>query len=109
MQTASTEKITNYRIALHGFQIVAFRLGEQLVKLPNPAVRILGVVLWFSATGVTLVVDFLDTELQDRQIREAVEEAVRIEIEDQRAVTFITESGRTESVPLKENQYSDGQ
>lgn len=103
--TAPTPAIQGSKIALRGYQIVAVKAGEKLIQLPHPALRILAVALIISAVGSEILIVYLDDELRRREIREAISEEQRIFLEEQRAVTFLTENGQEESIPLRDNVY----
>lgn len=102
-----TEVLDNTRIGLRGFQIVAFSVGQRVVLLPHPAVRILGVALLVSGVATFLVVEYLDVELKRRSVREELSDDERIAIESDLAIEFETENGLTESVALGPNQYEE--
>jgi hypothetical protein len=102
-----TEVLTNTRIGLRGFQIVAFTVGQRMVFLPLPAVRILGVALLVSGVATFLVVEYLDVELKRRIVREELSDKERIAIESNLAVEFQTDNGLTESVALGPNRYEE--
>ena len=105
LEDASTETLKDTRLALRGFQIVALRVGERLIRLPHPAVRVLGAVLVFTAAGAELVVEYLDVELQKRELRETLAEEVRMAAERRQSITAVTEAGEEETITLQPNQY----
>lgn len=103
----SDEVLENTRVGLRGFQIIAFSVGQRVVLLPPPAVRILGVALLVSGVATLLVVEYLDVELKRRMVREELSDQERIAIESDLAVEFQTENGLTETVALGPNRYED--
>ena len=105
--TATTETVQNSKLALRGYQIVAYKLGETLIHTPHPVTRIIGVFIAFSATAAELVIEYLDDELERRHIRETLSEQQRILVEQHRSVTFLTENGAEEHVALGDNQYAE--
>jgi len=102
-----TDVLENTRIGLRGFQIIAFTVGQRIVYLPHPAVRILGVALLVSGAATFLVVEYLDVELKRRNYREGLSDEERIALESELAVEFQTENGLTETVALGPNQYEE--
>ena len=100
-----TETLESVHVGLRGFQLVAFMVGKRVVRLPHPAVRILGVALVSTALVSLLAIEYLDDELRRRQIREELSEDERSSIEAQLAVVFTTENGLDEQVHLGPNRY----
>ena len=45
VEEVPTETLESVHVGLRGFQLVAFMVGKRVVRLPHPAVRILGVAL----------------------------------------------------------------
>ncbi len=107
VEKVSTPTIQGSKIALRGYQIVAAKVGDRLIRLPHPGVRILAVVLIISAIATELVIEYLDDELQRREVREAITEEEKILIEGRRSVVFITEKGQEKKVSLGDNRYVD--
>lgn len=107
VKDATESEIQYTKIGLRGYQIVAAKVGEKLIKFPHPAIRVLVVALLITAVASGLVIEYLDDELLRRQIREALSDEQRMQIERHRAVTFVTENGQEENVPLGENCYSE--
>jgi hypothetical protein len=105
IKAAPTPVVQHTKIGLRGYQIVAAKAGEKLIKFPHPVVRVLAVALVITAVASELVIEYLDDELQSRQIREALSEEQRMEVERQRSVTFVTANGQEEKVPLGDNRY----
>ena len=106
VETSPKIVVQGTKLALRGYQIVAMYVGEKLVRLPHLAVRIVGVFLVTTSLGTELVVDYLDDELQKREIRESITEQQKISIEERRSVKFILDNGQEESVRLGDNQYA---
>ncbi|MAI35629.1 MAG: hypothetical protein L7W43_11875 [Rubripirellula sp.] len=100
-----TETIESLHVGLRGFQLVAFLVGKRVVRLPHPAIRILGVALVSTALVSLLAIEYLDDELKRRQIREELSEQERASIEALLAVVFTTENGLDEQVQLGPNRY----
>lgn len=105
VQEIPTETLESVHVGLRGFQLVAFIVGKRVVRLPHPAVRILGVALVSTALVSLLAIEYLDDELKRRQIREELSEQERSSIEAQLAVVFTTENGLDEQVHLGPNRY----
>ena len=105
VQEIPTETLESVHVGLRGFQLVAFIVGKRVVRLPHPAVRILGVALVSTALVSLLAIEYLDDELKRRQIREDLSEEERSSIEAQLAVVFTTENGLDEQVQLGPNRY----
>jgi hypothetical protein len=104
--SAPTSTLSATKVALHGYAIVAAKVGERLVRLPHPGLRILGVFLVFSAAGAELVIVYIDDELMERRIEEKLSEKEQITIESGRSVVFQTENGKEETVIIGANQYT---
>ena len=100
-----TETLESVHVGLRGFQLVALMVGKRVVRLPHPAVRILGVALVSTALVSLLAIEYLDDELKRRQVREELTEDERSSIEAQLAVVFTTENGLDEQVQLEPNRY----
>lgn len=100
-----TETLESVHVGLRGFQLVTLMVGKRVVRLPHPAVRILGVALVSMALLSLLAIEYLDDELKRRQIREELSEGERSSIEAQLAVVFTTENGLDEQVQLGPNRY----
>ena len=105
VEEVPTETIQSVQVSLRGFQLVAFMVGKRVVRLPHPAVRILGIVLVSTALVSQLAIEYLDDELKRREIREELSEEERASIEAQLAVVFTTENGLEEQVQLGPNRY----
>ncbi len=105
VEDVPTETLKSVHVGLRGFQLVAFMVGKRVVRLPHPAVRILGVALVSTALVSLLAIEYLDDELKRRQIREELSEDERSSIEAQLAVVFTTENGLDEQVQLEPNRY----
>ena len=103
-----TETLENAHVGLRGFQLVAFMVGKRVVRLPHPAIRILGVALVSTALVSLLAIEYLDDELKRRQIREELSEEERSSLEAQLAAVFMTENGLEERVQLGPNRYESG-
>ena len=97
--------LENTRVGLRGFQIVSMTVGQRIIFLPTPGVRVLGVALLVSGLVTLLVIEYLDVELKRRVVREELSDAERIAVESKLAVEFQTENGLSESVALGPNQY----
>ncbi|MEM8671422.1 MAG: hypothetical protein AAGG48_28135 [Planctomycetota bacterium] len=104
----STDALQSTRVGLRGFQIVSLMVGQRIIFLPAPGVRVLGVALLVSGLATLLVVEYLDVELKRRTIREELSDDERIGVESSLAVEFQTDNGLTESVALGPNQYEEG-
>lgn len=109
VEDVSTQRLESIQVSLRGFQLVAFLIGKRVVRLPHPAVRILGVALVSTALVSQLAIEYLDDELKRRQIREELSEAERASIEARLAVVFTTENGLEENVQLGPNRYESEQ
>jgi hypothetical protein len=105
VEEVSTETIQSVQVSLRGFQLVAFMVGKRVVRLPHPAVRILGIALVSTALVSQLAIEYLDDELKRREIREELSEEERASIEARLAVVFTTENGLEEQVQLGPNRY----
>lgn len=105
VEEVPTDALERVHVGLRGFQLVAFMVGKRVVRLPHPAVRILGVALVSTALVSLLAIEYLDDELKRRQIREELSEEERSSIEAQLAVVFKTENGLDEQVQLGPNRY----
>lgn len=105
VEEVPTETLESVHVGLRGFQLVAFLVGKRVVRLPHPAVRILGVALVSTALVSLVAIEYLDDELKRRQIREELSEDERSSIEAQLAVVFTTENGLDEQVQLGPNRY----
>lgn len=105
VEKVPTETLESVHVGLRGFQLVAFIVGKRVVRLPHPAVRILGVALVSTALVSLLAIEYLDDELKRRQIREELSEQERSSIEAKLAVVFKTENGLDEQVQLGPNRY----
>ena len=108
VEDVPTETLKSVHVGLRGFQLVAFMVGKRVVRLPHPAVRILGVALVSTALVSLLAIEYLDDELKRRQIREELSDQERSSIESQLAVVFTTENGLDEQVQLEPNRYESG-
>ena len=100
-----TDTIERVQVSLRGFQLIAFMVGKRVVRLPHPAVRILGVAIVSSALISQLAIEYLDDELVRRETREQLTGDERSRIESQLAVVFKTLNGLEESVALGPNRY----
>ena len=100
-----TDTLEHTRLALRGFQIVAFAVGKRIVHLPHPAVRVLGVTLLTSGAITFLVVEYLDVELRRRSHQEELDDGGRSLLESAMAVKFLTDNGLEETVMLGPNRY----
>jgi len=105
VEEVPTETLESVHVGLRGFQLVAFMVGKRVVRLPHPAVRILGVALVSTALVSLVAIEYLDDELKRRQVREELTEDERSSIEAQLAVVFTTENGLDEQVQLEPNRY----
>lgn len=103
----STDTLQNARVGLRGFQLVSFMVGQRIILLPAPGVRILGAALLVSGIATFLVVEYLDIELKRRTIREELSDDERMGLESSLALELQTENGLTEKVALGANQYED--
>ena len=100
-----TDTIERVQVSLRGFQLIAFMVGKRVVRLPHPAVRILGVAIVSSALISQLAIEYLDDELVRRETREQLTGDERSRIESQLAVVFKTQNGLEESVALGPTRY----
>ncbi len=105
VEEVPTETLESFHVGLRGFQLVAFMVGKRVVRLPHPAVRILGAALVSTALVSLLAIEYLDDELKRRQIREELSEDERSSIEAQLTVVFRTENGLDEQIQLGPNRY----
>ena len=105
VEEVPTETIQSVQVSLRGFQLVAFLVGKRVVRLPHPAVRILGIALVSTALVSQLAIEYLDDELKRREILEELSEEERASIEARLAVVFTTENGLEEQVQLGPNRY----
>ena len=78
-----TDTIERVQVSLRGFQLIAFMVGKRVVRLPHPAVRILGVAIVSSALISQLAIEYLDDELVRRETREQLTGDERARIESQ--------------------------
>ncbi|MDE0866140.1 MAG: hypothetical protein OSA98_20315 [Rubripirellula sp.] len=109
VEDVPTDTLENVQVSLRGFQLVAFLVGKRVVRLPHPAVRILGIAIVSTALVSQIAIEYLDDELKRRRFREELSEEERAAIEAELAVTFTTENGLDEQVQLGPNQYELGQ
>ena len=100
-----TDTIERVQVSLRGFQLIAFMVGKRVVRLPHPAVRILGIAIVSSALISQLAIEYLDDELVRRETREQLTGDERSRIESQLAVVFTTQNGLEESVALGPTRY----
>ena len=52
-----TDTIERVQVSLRGFQLIAFMVGKRVVRLPYPAVRILGIAIVSSALISQLAIE----------------------------------------------------
>ncbi|QDT10333.1 hypothetical protein [Planctomycetes bacterium K23_9] len=100
-----TETLETASVALRGYAIVSCLVGQRVVTLPAPGVRVLAVFLIVSGVASKLVIEYLDVELRKRHVTETLSEEESKTIESDLLVTFQLESGETETVQLGPNQY----
>ncbi len=102
-----TSALQNTRVGLRGFQIVSMTVGQRIIFLPTPGVRVLGVALLVSGLVTLLVVEYLDVELKRRMVKEELSDAERIAAESSLGIEFQTDNGLKEFVSLGPNQYEE--
>lgn len=102
-----TSVLQNTRIGLRGFQLVSMTVGQRIIFLPTPGVRVLGVALLVSGLVTFLVVEYLDVELKRRMVKEELSDTERIAAESSLGIEFQTDNGLKEFVSLGPNQYEE--
>ncbi|MGB0596873.1 MAG: hypothetical protein ACPGLY_09290 [Rubripirellula sp.] len=102
-----TAVLQNTRIGLRGFQLVSMTVGQRIIFLPTPGVRVLGVALLVSGLVTFLVVEYLDVELKRRMVKEELSDTERIAAESSLGIEFQTDNGLKEFVALGPNQYEE--
>jgi len=105
VDSTSTSDLQRYKVALRGYEIISMTIAGRVVLLPYPGMRILSVLIAASSISARLVVYYIDDELIQRRIEEALTGGERSEIESDGYVEFATESGLSERVYLAPTEY----
>ena len=85
------------RERIRNWALVSVMIGERIVKLPHPALRITGVVLVLSGVLVVAYLDLEEKE-QSESIKVTTEEAIRLQ--DRGRVVFVREDQKVEEVAI---------
>ena len=102
---ADTRDLKRYKLALRGYQIVSFSIASRVVFLPYPGMRIVSVAIVATSVAAKLAVEYIDDELIQRKIEEAISDSERSAVESDGYVEFETESGLTEQTQLAPTLY----
>lgn len=81
--------------------LVSVMIGQRIIKLPHPALRITGLVLVLSGTLVIAYLDLEDKE-QSETIKVTMDEA--IQLHDRGRVTFVRQDDKLEEVAIHEEK-----
>ena len=106
VDATETEDLKSYKLALRGYEIVSMVVAGRLILLPYPGMRILSVVIMASSATAKLAVQYIDDELIQRAVEEAISDQERTQLESDNFVAFKTESGLTETMYLSPTVYS---
>lgn len=95
------------KVGFQVYSIVAAKVGDQLIKLPHPAAKVVAVFLLFSAAVTELVIVYLDREQRRQEFKTRLDEAGQILLEHDQKMALVRDDNQEESFPLSPNRYND--
>ena len=99
-------QLQTVKLVLKGYQIVSLLIGQRVVMMPHPAMRILSVVINVSSSVAKMAVDYISEELMIRRLEEKLTAEERSSVEGAHFVKFTCETGLEQLVYLAPTQYS---
>ena len=84
--------------------LVSVKIGERIVHLSHPALRILGMVLIVGGTATKLEVTYIDLDQTERKEEVKLDQQEAQKLDSTKKVGFVRQDGKLEEFDIKETK-----